>query len=217
MSETTAVRVNLFSKGIGEYRRTMQTIKSADILQLEDAVQTLRSDMSRLEQLIAEHKRVVVSYMDAVNAVAREFGVLKAQSIIRKKRGFVDIASIKEVVANAFGLDPNIMHSRRRPAEIARPRMMAMYLAKELSGKTLMAIGREFRRDHGTILHACKTISEEVSKNENTATMVRAIEKLLVTDAEPPPNDEIPASLIGNTFVDCGPTRKGRPKVLNAK
>ena len=54
------------------------------------------------------------------------------------------------------------MYSKKRPASIARPRQIAMYLAKELTQKSLPEIGALFGgRDHTTVLHAVRKISAE--------------------------------------------------------
>ena len=52
------------------------------------------------------------------------------------------------------------MHSARRSRIIARPRQVAMYLAKQLTSRSLPEIGRKFGgRDHTTVIHACKKIA----------------------------------------------------------
>lgn len=54
------------------------------------------------------------------------------------------------------------MYSKKRPASIARPRQIAMYLAKELTQKSLPEIGEMFGgRDHTTVLHAVRKMSAE--------------------------------------------------------
>jgi len=53
------------------------------------------------------------------------------------------------------------MHSKKRTRAIARPRQVAMFLAKELTPSSLPSIGEAFGgRDHTTVLHACRTIAE---------------------------------------------------------
>ena len=51
------------------------------------------------------------------------------------------------------------MHSPRRSRSVARPRQIAMYLAKSITSRSLPEIGRKFGgRDHTTVLHACRKI-----------------------------------------------------------
>jgi chromosomal replication initiator protein len=58
------------------------------------------------------------------------------------------------VVAEGFGLRRDDLIARCRTKEVASPRQVAMYLARELTGVSLPQIGRAFNRDHATVLHA---------------------------------------------------------------
>jgi chromosomal replication initiator protein len=65
-------------------------------------------------------------------------------------------------VADYYKIKVADMYSKKRPASIARPRQIAMYLAKELTQKSLPEIGELFGgRDHTTVLHAVRKISAE--------------------------------------------------------
>ena len=62
------------------------------------------------------------------------------------------------------------MTSKRRPANIAFPRQIAMYLARELTKASLNEIGEAFGgRDHGTVLHACKLVKKRMKEQERSA------------------------------------------------
>ena len=59
------------------------------------------------------------------------------------------------------------MTSKRRPANIAFPRQIAMYLARELTKASLNEIGDAFGgRDHGTVLHACKLVKKRMNEQD---------------------------------------------------
>ena len=61
----------------------------------------------------------------------------------------------------------------RSPAHIALPRMVAMYLSRKMTGKSLQEIGESFGgRDHGTVLHACKTITSRMQSDDRLQQMV---------------------------------------------
>lgn len=76
----------------------------------------------------------------------------------------VTIASIQRAVCERFGIPQIEMSSHRRGRAVARPRQVAMYLARELTPLSLPAIGRRFGgRDHTTVMHAIKKV-EEVSQ-----------------------------------------------------
>lgn len=76
------------------------------------------------------------------------------------------IVDIQRAVAFAFDVDRIEMTSDRRVREVARPRQVAMYLAKRLTRRSLPEIGRRFGgRDHTTVMHAIRTI-ERLRKSD---------------------------------------------------
>jgi len=73
----------------------------------------------------------------------------------------VTIDEIQKKTAEYYKLDLRELHSARRARRVARPRQVAMYLARELTSRSLPDIGRRFGgRDHTTVLHACRRIEE---------------------------------------------------------
>ncbi|MBS0542891.1 MAG: chromosomal replication initiator protein DnaA [Proteobacteria bacterium] len=73
----------------------------------------------------------------------------------------LSIEHIQKTVADYYKIKVADMHSKKRTRVIARPRQVAMWLAKELTPMSLPAIGEAFGgRDHTTVLHACRTITE---------------------------------------------------------
>ena len=79
----------------------------------------------------------------------------------------ISVESIQNIVAVYFNLNIQEMLSPRRSRSLARPRQIAMYLAKKYTTYSLPEIGRKFsNRDHTTVIHAVKKI-DELSKNDN--------------------------------------------------
>ncbi len=77
----------------------------------------------------------------------------------------ISVENIQKTVADYYKIKIADMYSKKRPASIARPRQIAMYLAKELTQKSLPEIGELFGgRDHTTVLHAVRKISGERQK-----------------------------------------------------
>ena len=75
----------------------------------------------------------------------------------------VSVATIKQVVSDAFGIPVPELESPKRSQAIVAPRQLAMYLCRELTDATLPAIGREFGgRDHTTVLYAVQKISRRL-------------------------------------------------------
>jgi chromosomal replication initiator protein len=78
----------------------------------------------------------------------------------------VTIEEIQKKTAEFYKLDIRELHSTRRARRVARPRQVAMFLARELTSRSLPDIGRRFGgRDHTTVLHACRRI-EELCKSD---------------------------------------------------
>jgi len=78
----------------------------------------------------------------------------------------ISVENIQKTVAERYGIKIADMYSKKRPADIARSRQIAMYLAKELTQKSLPEIGELFGgRDHTTVLHAVRKIADARSKD----------------------------------------------------
>ena len=75
---------------------------------------------------------------------------------------------------------PGDMVSARRARAVARPRQVAMFLAKQLTGSSLPEIGKKFgNRDHTTVMHACARITELMQSDSVLAEDVDLLRKLL--------------------------------------
>ena len=93
----------------------------------------------------------------------------------------LNIESIQNVVAAHFNLNIQEMLSPRRSRSLARPRQIAMYLAKQHTTNSLPEIGRKFsNRDHTTVIHAVKKITELINKdNEIKQNVIELNKKIL--------------------------------------
>ncbi len=92
----------------------------------------------------------------------------------------VSIDAIQKAVAEHFDVRLADMTSRRRPASIARPRQIAMYLSRSLTKGSLMEIGEAFGgRDHGTVIHACKKVASLVTDEPGLKESIARIESQL--------------------------------------
>jgi len=89
------------------------------------------------------------------------------KDFINDNKKSINVESIQNIVAVYFNLNIQEMLSPRRSRSLARPRQIAMYLAKKYTTNSLPDIGRKFsNRDHTTVIHAVKKI-EELVKNDN--------------------------------------------------
>lgn len=92
----------------------------------------------------------------------------------------VTIDGIQRAVAETFDVRLADMISRRRPASIAFPRQIAMYLSRSLTHNSLVEIGECFGgRDHGTVIHACKKVVAEIDKQPGLRERIERIEQQL--------------------------------------
>jgi chromosomal replication initiator protein len=95
-------------------------------------------------------------------------------------RHAVTIEQIQRRVAEHFDVRIADMTSKRRPANIAFPRQIAMYLARELTKASLNEIGDAFGgRDHGTVLHACKLVKRRMVEQDNIRQTISFIDSSL--------------------------------------
>lgn len=94
-----------------------------------------------------------------------------------RRRPVPAVADIKREVAHYFRLPLSEMTSERRARDVARPRQVAMYLAKKLTPKSLPNIGRCFGgRDHTTVIHAVKQVERLIGADVAIAEAVRELE-----------------------------------------
>jgi chromosomal replication initiator protein len=95
-------------------------------------------------------------------------------------RHSITIEQIQRRVAEHFDVRVADMTSKRRPASIAFPRQVAMYLARELTKASLNEIGEAFGgRDHGTVLHACKLVKRRMTEQDNIRQTISFIDSSL--------------------------------------
>ncbi len=92
----------------------------------------------------------------------------------------IGVENIQKTVADFYKIKVADMYSKKRPASIARPRQIAMYLAKELTQKSLPEIGELFGgRDHTTVLHAVRKIGAERQQQTELNQQLHVLEQTL--------------------------------------
>lgn len=92
----------------------------------------------------------------------------------------ISVEKIQQKVADYHHLRLADMVSKRRPANIAFPRQIAMYLSRMLTSHSLQEIGEAFGgRDHGTVIHACKTVENYMDQDESIKRTVDYLQKQL--------------------------------------
>ena len=100
--------------------------------------------------------------------------------LLRANDRRVTIEEIQKRVAEHFNIRISDMHSARRARSVARPRQVAMYLAKQLTSRSLPEIGRKFGgRDHTTVMHAVKKVDELRDHDTTFAEDVELLRRML--------------------------------------
>ena len=93
----------------------------------------------------------------------------------------ITVDKIQNVVSNFFNIPLSEMLSQRRSRPLARPRQIAMYLAKKMTTRSLPEIGRRFaNRDHTTVIHAVKTITRLSEQDDEMKKNINQIKSLLL-------------------------------------
>jgi chromosomal replication initiator protein len=93
----------------------------------------------------------------------------------------ITVDKIQNVVSNYFNIPLSDMLSQRRSRPLARPRQIAMFLAKKMTTRSLPEIGRRFaNRDHTTVIHAVKTIVRLSEQDDEMKKNVNQIKSLLL-------------------------------------
>ena len=95
----------------------------------------------------------------------------------------ITVDKIQNTVSNFFNITLSDMLSQRRSRPLARPRQVAMYLAKKMTTRSLPEIGRRFsNRDHTTVIHAVKTITRLSEQDEEMKNNINQIKILLLEE-----------------------------------
>ncbi len=93
----------------------------------------------------------------------------------------ITVDKIQNVVSNYYNISLNEMLSQRRSRPLARPRQIAMFLAKKMTTRSLPEIGRRFaNRDHTTVIHAVKTITRLSEQDDEMKKSIDQIKSLLL-------------------------------------
>jgi chromosomal replication initiator protein len=112
--------------------------------------------------------------------ITLDFAVTTLGELLRGSQRRVTIDEIQKAVSAHFDLKPIDLLSARRAVAVARPRQIAMYLAKRLTTRSLPEIGRKFgNRDHSTVIHAVRRIEELRGTDRDIDTAVASLMRQL--------------------------------------
>lgn len=172
---------NIMPPGIDTRIRIIKRKASNCNLHLEDTVvnylaSQLRGDVRQMESAIVGLK--------AKSTLLRMQPTLEiAQQVVMEIVGGnhdLSIENIREFVAQHFRVSVEDMRSRSRKKEISFPRQLSMYLTRKHTEEGLNEIGKAFNRDHSTVVHAIKVITESIARNNSIKGQVELLSKKLI-------------------------------------
>ena len=113
----------------------------------------------------------------------KEISIETTQDILKDMLRSYDrrttIDEIQKKVAEYFNISVKEIQSSRRARTVARPRQIAMYLAKQLTSRSLPEIGRKFDRDHTTVMHAVRKVEELIIEDKSLAENINTLKRML--------------------------------------
>jgi chromosomal replication initiator protein len=139
----------------------------------------VRSNVRELEGAL---KRVIANAHFTGQEITVDFVKDALKDLIAAQDKQINIENIKKTVATYYSLKVTDLISKRRTRSVARPRQIAMALAKELTTHSLPEIGEAFGgRDHTTVLHACRNVKKLRNENNDIDTEYAHILRMLST------------------------------------
>lgn len=147
----------------------------------EEVIQFLAHRItSNVRELEGALKRIVAHHELMGRAITLELAQDILTDLLRANARKITIDEIQRKVAEHFSIKVTEMSSSRRARAVARPRQIAMYLAKKLTTRSFPEIGRKFgNRDHTTVLHGVRRIEELIQDDASLAEDVRLLEAAL--------------------------------------
>lgn len=135
---------------------------------------------SNVRELEGALNRVVAHATLVGRAVTLETTQEVLHDLLRANDRRISVEDIQKQVAGHYNIKVSDMHSARRSRAVARPRQVAMYLAKRFTSKSLPEIGRRFGgKDHTTVMHAVKRVEELMASDSEFSQDVELLSKIL--------------------------------------
>tara|TARA_Y100001970_G_scaffold217832_1_gene266919 strand:- start:19432 stop:20820 length:1389 start_codon:yes stop_codon:yes gene_type:complete len=173
------LKLKILKRKITEFENTFKEYPNLN----ESVIDFLAKDSnSNIRELIGVFNRIVAfSKMSKKQLTVNDCKIILKD--VYKNSKVTTIEKIQNVTSNFYSISLEEMLSQRRSRPLARPRQIAMYLAKKLTTRSLPEIGRKFaNRDHTTVIHAVKTIDKLSQNNEEIKKNVEEIKSIILSD-----------------------------------
>ncbi len=136
--------------------------------------------VSNVREMEGALNRLVAHATLVGTSISIETAQVVLQDLLKSNNKKITIEEIQKKVAEHFNIRLTDMHSPRRSRSVARPRQIAMYLAKSITSRSLPEIGRKFGgRDHTTVMHAVKKIEELKFEDSNFNEDIELLKRLI--------------------------------------
>ena len=173
------LKLKILKKKITEFENTFKEYPNLN----ESVIDFLAKDSnSNIRELIGVFNRIVAfSKMSKKQLDVNDCKII-LKDVYRNSK-IITIEKIQNVTSNFYSLNLEEMLSQRRSRPLARPRQVAMYMAKKLTTRSLPEIGRKFaNRDHTTVIHAVKTIEKLSENNDEMRKNIEELKSLILSD-----------------------------------
>jgi chromosomal replication initiator protein len=139
---------------------------------------------SNVTENVRDVEGIVASLLAHSTAFNRPIDLPLARQVISRvvkiEKKQVSVESIMDVVCKYYNLEQSAIQTNSRKREIAQARQITMFLAKKYTESSLSHIGKIVgKRDHATVVHACKTVKDQIDTNKSFRSSVEEIEALL--------------------------------------
>ncbi len=136
---------------------------------------------SNIRELEGVLKKMIATTSLTHSPLTMEMAEKAINDVVSQKEKIVSAEYIQEVVAKYFNLNPKDLKSSKRSNDLAYPRQIAMYLCRDIAQMQLTKIGDSFgKRDHTTVMHACRKIEKELKENGNTKLIVDSVKNIIL-------------------------------------
>ena len=173
------LKLKILRQKISEYQSSFKENPDLE----EDVINYIaKNSNSNIRDLIGTFNRVVAFGKMSKKSLSVADCKIILKDIYNSAK-VITIDKIQNVTSNFFNITLSDMLSPRRSRPLARPRQVAMYLAKKLTSRSLPEIGRKFaNRDHTTVIHAVKTIEKLTESNDELKKNVEELKSLVLSD-----------------------------------
>lgn len=142
----------------------------------------IRYIASKVTNNVRELEGTLASLMAHATLTKKKITLQLAQEVIEKivtvSDDEISISRIRNTVSDYFGISNEVMLSNTRKREIVQARQIAMYLCRNMTGKSLTTIGSELGgKNHATVLHACETVCDLMATDSSFRQYISDIEK----------------------------------------